>query len=393
MLKNKTTLAALLGTLSLTPTVQAFEAGGVEFTGSGFLTLGVGKMLGGTRGAVMDRDCPCFTSDYAQAGVYDGRSSLQFKPDSKLGLQGSAKINNDLSFTAQIVSRGARDGDVNLEWLYGSYKINDNLTLQVGRKRLPMFYFSDTQDVGFALPWTHLPPQLYGWEAVNYNGINLAYRGQAGSWDITGNLLYGAESYKESGYYKIYYGKQNKTDVKWDAILGGDISFAKDWFEGRLVYIQSHTRSKSSSGYWDDTTASYIDPDEGYTNRARQRIYGISANIDYNNFIVRGERIYIDRPTVEYKDHATILSAGYRLGKWTPLVTWSQYRGQANIANGGDTDGQEKHETMAYTLRYDLTTSSAVKVQYDVQTDKSGPNWSPNYGNARLLTLTYDMVF
>lgn len=402
MKKITLSLAASCGLLGFAPLGHAVEAAGIEFTGSGFLTVAAGKMVGGTRGSVMDRDCPCFTSDYAQSGVYDGRGGLQWAPDTKLGLQGSAKFTKDFSVTAQVVSRGARDGDVNLEWLYGSYKINDSLTLQVGRKRLPMFYYSDTQDVGFALPWIHLPPQLYGWEAVNYNGANLAYQTQAGDWSIAGNFLYGAEHYKDSGYYKIYAGKYNKTDVKWDAIMGGDLTVSKDWFEGRLVYIQSHTRAKSRTGSWFDPQNGGVDPydtpDSDFSAPLKQRIYGAAVNIDYNNFLLRSEAIFIDRPGATYKDNSKILGVGYRLGKWTPMVTWSHYRGLANQANGGDPDGQEQHANTAYTLRYDVTTSSAIKLQYDVQKEKGGPNWeqtngSPRYGDAKLLTVAYDMVF
>lgn len=378
---------------------------GIEFSGSGFLTLGAGKMLGGTRGPVTDRDCPCFTSDYAQGGVYDGRKSLQWGPDSKLGLQGTARISPDLAFTAQAVARGARDGEVNLEWLYASYRLDEHFTLQVGRKRLPMFYYSDTQDVGFALPWTHLPPQLYGWEAVNYNGMNLTYQGQAGEWTVTGNLLYGAERYKDSGYYTIYEGRRNRTDVKWDAILGGDLTFSRDWFEGRLVYIQSHTRARSRTGSWFDAQTGgvtpYDSPDSDFSSPARQRIYGAALNIDHANFLLRGEAIFIDRPGADYKDNSKILGLGYRLGRWTPMLTWSHYRGLANLAAGGDPDGQERHRNLAWTLRYDLTTSSALKVQYDQQKELGGPNWQPNdpvyprprYGDAKLLTVTYDLVF
>lgn len=398
MLK-RTTLAALgISSLAafMASNAVAAELGGVKLDGSGFLTLGIGKMLGGTRGNVSDFECPCFIADYAQAGVYDGRGSLQARPDSKLGLQGTASIDDGkYSLTGQIVSRGARSGRVNLEWIYASARVSDTLTLQVGRKRLPMFYYSETQDLGLTLPWAHLPPQLYGWEAVNYNGANLYYRDQWGEWSAASNLLVGREFKKESGYWKIYNGKLNRTDIKWDNILGADLTLSRDWFETRLVYIQSKTRTKNVSGTWVPEAQQY-DPetiDAEFTPPAHQKIFGIALNADYQNWLFRSEFIHINRPGQTFKDFAQIIAAGYRWGKWQPLVTWSRYKGSAVTDQGGDPDGQEQHATWAFTLRYDLTSSSALKLQYDSQRDRSGPNWAPNYGDARLLTLTYDIVF
>ena len=386
----------LLGALTVAANGYAIEANGIEYSGSGFMTLGVGKMLGGTRGNVSDYKCPCFNADYAQGGIYDGRSGLQWRPDTKIGVQGIASIDN-LSITAQVVARGADTGSVGLEWLYGSYKLNDNITFQLGRKRLPMFYYSDVQDVGVALPWAHLPPQLYGWEAVNYNGINVRYQDKFGDWSATMNLLAGNETKKESGYWKVYYGRQNRTDVKWSNILGGDLLLSKDWFEGRFVYIQSDTQTKIVNGTWDSTIPGYdpttIDasfyPDPPF----KQKIYGIALNADYQDWLVRTEYIYIDRPGASWKDYASIVGIGYRYEKWQPMITRSRYWGAAVVAQGGDPDGLEGHATTALTLRYDLTTSSDLKLQYDSQRDQSGPNWAPNYGDARLLTFTYDMVF
>jgi hypothetical protein len=48
---------------------------------------------------------------------------------------------------------------------------------------------------------------------------------------------------------------------------------------------------------------------------------------------------------------------------------------------------------MAYTLRYDLNDTSAVKIQFDDQHERGGPDYQPRYGNARLLTFSYDQVF
>lgn len=381
-------------------TVVAQEAPPVEFSGSGFMTIGVGKMLGGTRNKVADFDCPCFISDYAQAGVYENRSGLQWKPDTKLGVQGSAFFDNRrFSVTSQLVSRGARDGAINLEWLYGSYKVNDSVTVQVGRKRLPMFYYSDIQDVGVALPWAHLPPQLYGWETVNYNGANLMVQQAIGDWSATLNVLAGSETFRDSGYWKIYNGRKSRTDVRWKNIVGGDLLLQKDWFEARFVYLQSKTETQMQKyGYWDPATGYDGALDSSWTPKPafKQRIYGVALNADYNNWLVRSEFVHIRRPEQTWSDYASILGVGYRFGKWQPMITHSRYWGETARDRDGvkpPSSDLEGHYTVALTLRYDLTTSSSLKVQYDRQNDQSGSTWSPNYGNARLLTMTYDTVF
>jgi hypothetical protein len=140
--------------LAFALSLASFASQAVDFSGSGFLTLAAGKMLDSKQ------DDAYFVSDYGQAGIYEKGDSWKIGPDSKLGLQGTATFNPQWSATAQVVARGAREGKVNLEWLYGSYNITDNLTLQFGQKRLPLFYFSESQDVGFTLPWVRLPPEV-----------------------------------------------------------------------------------------------------------------------------------------------------------------------------------------------------------------------------------------
>ena len=375
---------------------HAQAAGDIGFSGSGFLTLAAGRMLGGDRGAVNDFSCPCLAVDYGQGGVYDGRGGLQWGPDSKLGAQGSAVFGaSGLSLTGQVVARGARGGRVNLEWLYGSFDLDERLTLQAGRKRLPLFYYSDVQDIGFALPWIHLPPAVYGWEAVNYNGANLLWRDQWGSWASALNLLAGSESRRESGYWKIYYGRKNRTDVRWGDIAGGDLTLQRGWFEARFVFLQSSTQTKNVSGAWDEATQAY-DPasiDPAWTPAARQRIHGAAFNADYRNWLVRSEFVFIDRPGNNWKDFAQNLSLGYRHGKWQPMATWSSFHANAVTSQGAQSDAQEAWTVKSLALRYDLGASSALKAQFDSLKEQGGPNWQPRYGDARLLTLSYEAVF
>lgn len=339
----------------------------VEFQGSGFLTLAAGKILSGDPGSFV-------VTDYGQGGHYDKGEGWDLGPDSKLGLQGVASFSSDWSATAQIVSRGAADGRVNLEWLYGTYKATDNLTLQFGRKRLPLFYYSESQDIGLAMPWVRLPPQAYGWDVVNLNGANATYRLQLGDWNATGEAFYGKETRINNPYQEIYVGWGSKTDERWTDITGANLTLANDWLETRLSAVRSN---------WE----------VGGTNNGAQTFYAISAMADLEDWIVRSEYSKIDRPEIAEHDWAALLGIGKRFGKWLPMLTYAKFHGKYDdgLAN------EERTKSLSFSLRYDLSSSSAIKVQYDITSDDSDAgitaNASGRYGDSKMLTIAYDKVF
>lgn len=383
-MKKQFTLAL---TLALgAASAQAVEAYGVDWSGSGFLTLAAGRVFGGDAGNTFNGySAPVFVADFGQAGMYEKNQGWTIAPDSKLGLQGTAKFNSKWSVTAQTVTRGANNGKTNLEWLYANYNINDAWSVQFGRKRLPLFYYSESQDVGLSMPWVRLPPQAYGWDIVNYDGVNLMNRAQFGDWSATTELFYGNEKRNDNPYQKIYTGKHTKTNEKWTDIAGADVLLSKDWFEARFMYMQSNWT------YWD------AEGINGSFPKTKQKFYSAAFNADYENWVVRSEFSYINRREADENDFAQLLAVGYRVGKWLPMATIARYEG--NYIDGGPigyagTDS-ERHSTYAVSLRYDLTTSSAVKVQYDIWKDRSGATFAggQSYGNPRLLSFSYDLVF
>jgi len=168
---------------------------------------------------------------------------MERRPDSKLGLQGDAKINRQLSLTGQVVSRGAENGKMNLEWVYGSYKLSDKVTLQVGRKRLPLFFYSESQDVGLSFPWVRLPPQPYGWEVVNYNGANVLYNDKWADWTTKLNVFAGNETRKDNPYWRVYSGKNSVTDSRWSNLWGGELSISpRDWLDTRWSIFSRYAK-------------------------------------------------------------------------------------------------------------------------------------------------------
>jgi hypothetical protein len=366
--------------LCIAELVAAAEAGPFDLSGSGFLSAVAGKVVRGQSDPHTDLGyrCPCFVSDYGQNGVYENRG-WQVGPDSRVGLQGTASVDGGrYSLTAQAVSRGSRKAAVDLEWLYASAVIGSDWTVQVGRKRLPLFLSSEVQDVGYALPWTHLAPQLYGWEVVNYNGASLNYQHAFGPWLANAQLLYGNETVRDSGYWQIYNGKGTRTDTRWRDIAGLELKFSRDWFEVRGVLIQSTTQSRNLSA-----------GETAYSTPARQRIHGLSFNADSGSWVGRAEFLYIDRRQDYGFDHAQLYAAGRRFGPWLAMISHADYRQVVTAAP----DTAEGHRTRSLVLRYDLGESMALKLQYDTWRDKTAPNYGSLHGNVQLISVGFDKVF
>ena len=64
---RRTAFLFALGALLCPLLSHAVDLQGLEFTGSGFMTLAAGRVFGGTRDAAVDQGfhCPCSIYDYA----------------------------------------------------------------------------------------------------------------------------------------------------------------------------------------------------------------------------------------------------------------------------------------------------------------------------------------
>jgi hypothetical protein len=367
------------------------QAEGIVWTASGFLTLGAGRIFGGDPYANFNGyQAPIYIADYGQAGIYQKSHGWSLEPDSKAGLQVTASFNPQWSLTTQAVMRGAANGRPDLEWLYASWRADDKLTLQFGRKRLPLFYYSESQDVGFSMPWVRLPPQAYGWDVVNYDGANLQYNDQWGNWSARLEAFLGGETRRHNPYLTIYYGKDAKLNETWNHILGADVTLSRDWLDLRFAYVQSDWSYSGSSPY---LALPVVWPS------SRQRIYSAGANVDYQGWVGIAEVSYLNRKAAYEYDYSQMLGIGHRFGKWLPMLTYANFSGHfiaGPVYAGTD---NEANSTLALSLRYDLTASSDVKLQLERWKDKNGPNFNATtgvptgQGNPVLLSISYDQVF
>jgi hypothetical protein len=372
--KKKIVLAAALACS------VALPAWAMDYEVSGFASLVAGRTYGSctpenTLASDYSASCTRFVADWGHAGVY--KDSWSIDPESKVGVQGTVHFSPQLSATGQVVGRLVNHAHADLEWAYVTWQPDPAWTIQAGRKRVPLFYYSDFQDVGYAYPWVRVPPDVYGWDVVNYNGANIAYSKAFGGWSMRTSVFGGTEASRNNEYSKIFY--EEGKDVHWPHIVGADLELTHDWLTARVVYMRSGFKQVDRNSGEADVMPS------GET-QGRHEAYGGSINIDYNNFILRTESSVFDRSQYEYKATEWLVSAGYRIGKFTPLVTLSEYKESTRFPDAYD---PAHWKTVAFTLRYELTGSSALKLQVDRIRDLG----APIAGSSTLLSASYDLVF
>ncbi|AGX88004.1 hypothetical protein Cenrod_1926 [Candidatus Symbiobacter mobilis CR] len=379
-------MAAVLGTFALTAFAEpdSLPAESSRLQISGYLSLVGGRVWDGVpdvygTAQMLDATCPCYIADWGNAGVY-GRD-FSITPESRIGLQGTYTLTDTASVTAQIVSRGT-DERPTLTWAYASVKLSDAFEVQAGRKRIPLYYYSDFQDIGLSYPWITPPPELYGWEATNYNGASVRYEGNVQGTDVRASLFAGQEKVDDSLYYELLGymdGYQGPTTVKWKNLVGADAEFSRGPLVARLVTMQSDIHI--------DNTA---DPDDPWEEQQRLRAHGIAVNLDFDSWFVLSEftKLTRDYPQDGYtvSAPAKTIGAGYRWGAWTPFLNYAKFTEESSDIELYPPTGYKR---TSLTLRYDLRPGNAIKVQWDKNTDIT-----KNYGgDGKVLRIAYDLVF
>ncbi|MCC2615180.1 hypothetical protein LJ739_02840 [Aestuariibacter halophilus] len=361
---NKRRTALLVSALCLTLPASANTS---DFHFSGFASL-----VGGT---VLDGD-GYWARLPEGAGQYDG--GLELQTESRLGLQARYKATQELSVTGQVMFRGINDFEPKMEWLYATYYATPDLSINVGRMRLPVYHYSDYMDVGIAYPWLRVPSDAYSLAVTNYHGVALRY---GWDWDIgtttfklyagqqntdPNDLITTIEQYKteqlynQSGQFTGVRGIRTTKD--YEDMKGIVIDTQIDWFNLRLSFLDGKEKftfyaegdypsTPLFGGTWADT-----------------RFVDVSVSMDYNGVFA----------IAEWNDYDTIYtswftSLAYTTGKWTPYIFYSEFEGTLRfIAPGGITAGFEDgvtgslddaYNSIGIGVRYNINPRTAIKAE------------------------------
>ena len=377
--------AALVFAQNSTSPINSTNETESNFKFSGYLSIVGGKTISGTLDQnysgpqnIKDTNCPCYVADWSNAGVYGNQLTL--RPESRVGIQGKYTINPQASLTTQLVSRGTH-ATPDITWAFASYKLNENFELQVGRKRIPLYYYSDFQDIGVSYPWISPPPELYGWEATNYNGASLRYSRNIGDANLNASIFGGQEKVNSSSFQKLYY-PVDRTEVQWNSLIGADVEVNSGPLTVRAVAMSTKVRTTNNN------SANFIN------DSANLKAYGLAMNLDFDKWFVLSEVTQLTRShhasqySGQYKvtAPAVTIGAGMRFGKWTPFINYAKYDEKTSDPSQYNPG---VYDRTSATLRYDLDSSSTVKTQLDRNTDVTN-----NFGgHSTVFRISYDRVF
>lgn len=126
-------------------------------------------------------------------GITDSGSYLT---DTRLGLQGSARINDRVSLVTQLVAKNNNDNfEVNANWLFAKVAVMPGFSVKLGRMQQPVYLFSSQLEAGFTIPWVRPPQEVYEQQFFNdYTGVDIQLQSYFAGHDVTLSVIHGVQN-------------------------------------------------------------------------------------------------------------------------------------------------------------------------------------------------------
>ncbi len=340
------------------------------------------------------------STDQAEFGRPNQDSGAKKDPrtgvDSNLGLQADVSVNSWLSLTGQgLVRKDAEDDfGADLTWAFAKARLNDEVSLRIGRTGLPVFMISDYRNVGYANTFLRAPNEMYSqvpFESVD--GVDLTWQHGFGDTTVTTQVTYG----RAKG--KLAYGLR----AEGEQLLALNVVAEHGPFTLRVgrtdakITVTGWTTLAGLLNTLRTTGTAYNLPQLGtFANELEARdkdasFTSVGLGMDWNNIVLQGE--FAKRKTDTYVNDTTSWYAmgGYRFGKVLPYVMHAKLaidghptntvpegvpalatlRGYASRLPYSGV-GQGEQSTTSVGVRWDVYRSIALKAQIDRVQPKVG---------------------
>jgi len=324
------------GTIIISSTAFAAQNGDIKW--SGFASASASQVSGGIE-------------EYRRR-FENGKTEYS---NTRIGLNISAKISDDISVAGQILMAGREDEyAAHADWVFITYSPHQlkNTAFKLGRIKFATLLNSEVYDVGYAYPWVSVPSEIYDFTA---SGSQATYEVMSGA-----NVSYG--SYIGDFDWKIqaFVGEADSGLGTVDSLIGSvlavnndDLEFRLGYHQGTLVEDDGEPAGGLVGKLGELKEEELVGADKEVTN------LGVIWNI--SNLRISAEYVSVDwsggreaEQTDLFDTNSYYVSAGYRMGDWMPMLTLAEM----------DEEGGTNQESITLGVRYELSRSTAVKLEW-----------------------------
>jgi hypothetical protein len=410
----KLTLSALAAMMLVAAGARAADGDARMFSFGGFGTLGVvhsSETQADFIANVLKPNGAGYTHDWSAA------------VDSLIAAQATARVTPRLSAVLQVVSEQNYDNTYkpHVEWANVRYQFTPDFSVRAGRTVLPVFLLSDTRKVGYTYPWVRPPIEIYGLSPLtNSDGLEVSYRLHVGELTATlqANLGIGTYSFNltnGNGVVDTRHGRAITIATEY-GVLTTNITYRT----GRVTIPSVQPLIDAFRQFGPQGVA--IAGKYNFSDSPNTTL-GVGASYDPGHWFMMAEWGRADSDTTAGRRTGWYVSGGYRIGKFTPYVTYAQAKADQlsdpgltvsalpsflagpamglNAALNSILHTNPDQNTVSVGARWDFMKNVDLKLQFDhtrIGAGSSGVliNTQPGFqlgGKVNLFSATIDFVF
>lgn len=335
-------ISALFGILASINNAAAVVTDQPKVTFGGFGSLGVSHSSMSFGDYVLDSGIP------KGPGLSDFLSTAN---DSRIAGHMAAQISPTVSVVLQVDSEyhTGNTYEPEVEFANVKYVFTPDAYLRAGRIALPTFLESENRDVGYTYVWVHPPLEVYRQEQITHSdGVDVNYRMQVGELGNSIKAVYGRSTIEASDFMATNSFTSKHLWGIFDTSEYGSVTF----------HVGYQERDTNSGELLTGLPGSWVQDSD------------LSAGVQYDpgNWFAMAE--WIQRKST-YKTGAMYASAGYRVQKFTPYLTYAQ-SSQGSFLSGFPAPSAQaivlanrSQSTTSAGVRWDFMKDADVKFQYD----------------------------
>ncbi|REC94252.1 porin [Kushneria indalinina] len=351
----------------------------------------------GTLGLIhSDQDRADFVRDTGQPkGAEKGWSA---RTDTRLGLQASVRLTDELDTVVQGMSQYHSSGDFSPELMlaFVRYAPDPGFQLRVGRLGWDVDLISESRYVGFAYPWIRPPVDHFGVLQLTYiDGADVTFTRPVGDDLVWARLVAGRSD------SRFFMSDALEADFDAHNVLGGHLNYETGPWRFRAGYTRVRSEVSFSGGDADLIDQMFNIDANRYLNYLtgfdELQVYSLGAA--YSSGPLQLQAIW-NRDILADGDtwlDTGFVSAAWRMDRWTPYAMASGTR--THDSREDPIGSNIEQNTWSLGLRYDVTTHLALKAQFDrIHTRSPGllwrgidDGWKDDQSN--LVSLGLDFIF